>query len=577
MSPRNKFVEPDAPDPREHAETILLRTGWDEGEVAWLLPVVSQALVEETSGTEDENLLSARTEHFLGALGRAKAQLGDTAAVLVYATNLAELCPPVSSERWRHVLALAHAKGVDLISGLSKLRALALAEPRPEVLQHWMNSGDQELGGLLRSLAKQLHDAGVADFATTVRCQPSHDPDGGDHWAPQRWPTEARLARLVDPGEMSFWLHALGEEAVGSLVTRVVGAARSEFVDQAAGLVRALSDWMTSFCQGQGLELPHFAFAELPDRVRIEVERLFLAAEPHLVALARDSPLAIPLLLRLARMAFELRSDHLPAEARRSLLRHASDSISRLRPLLRQAHTPDAVAEFSSHPTASLRDDAVFMLFEFGTLWEAWKPLLLAFRALSAPALSTELSFSENAPHPWSIIPSSIVMMFHHRARREQEGDPTLKALRSEFGQFCLDSLKTIKQRKSTKGPLGQQGDPAHLREPSADWRYGYIRALLELRINPEGDGHNVLRWVADHDPDEEVKEAANKAYNEVRRGDRLGDMSPRRAILQAFWWLEQAHMLALGQSVDGPGAQRTREWMVRMTTEKSSSERQKN
>jgi hypothetical protein len=552
MPPRNKFVEPHDPDPREYAESILLRAGWDKAEVAWLLPALLAVLSEEASGNDGEALLSGREKLVLEELGRAKAQLGDTAAVLVFATRIFEqnLCPPVSSERWSRVLVLAHAKGVDLTSGLSKLRALALAEPRPEVLRHWMNSGDQGLGYLLRSLAKQLHDAGVADFASMVRWEPSHDPDAGDGWAPQKWPTDARLARLVDPGEMSFWLHALGEDAV-------------------AGLVRALSDWMTSYCEPQGLKLPHFGFAELPRLVRIEVERLFFSAEPHLVALSKDSTLAIPLLLRLARMAFELRSEHLAPETRKALLRLAGDSLSKLRPLLRQAHTREAALEFSGHPTASLREDAVFMLFEFGTLWEAWKPLLLAFRALSAPALSPELSFFEKAPHPWSIIPSSIVMLFHHRARKEQDRDPTLKALRSEFGQFCLDSLKTVKHRKPKEGPVGHHGEAAQLREPSADWRYGYIRALLELRINPEGDGHHVLRWVADNDPDEEVKEAASKAYNEVRRGDRLGDMSPRRAILQAFWWLEQAHMLALGQDVDGPGAQRTREWMVRMTTEK--------
>jgi hypothetical protein len=217
------------------------------------------------------------------------------------------------------------------------------------------------------------------------------------------------------------------------------------------------------------------------------------------------------------------------------------------------------------------------MLFEFGSLWEAWKPLLLAFRALSAPSLSPELSFHQSAPHPWNIIPSSVVMMFHHRARLEQDKEPSLKSLRSEFGQFCLDSLKTHRKRRAKNDLIGSGNDAASLREPSAEWRFAYIRALLELRINPGGDGHRVLRWVADKDPDEGVRVAAQKAYNEVRRGERLGDMSPRRALLQAFWWLEQAHMLALGQDVNGPGAQRTREWMVRMTTEKSPTDRQEN
>jgi hypothetical protein len=35
--------------------------------------------------------------------------------------------------------------------------------------------------------------------------------------------------------------------------------------------------------------------------------------------------------------------------------------------------------------------------------------------------------------------------------------------------------------------------------------------------------------------------------------------MSPRRAVLGAFWWLRQAHLKSLGIEIDRDGAQRTR------------------
>lgn len=563
----NKFVEPDTPNPRQQAEEILRNAPLAHAELDWLLPGMLNALEESEPDPEPLAQLTNRQVLAFEEFVRAIHQIGDLASALVYLTRYLEsFTHPTPTDRWDAVLIAARERGHDLLAGLARLHALATSDPAPEVLRTWMNSGVQELGWQLRVLGKRLSDIGAGDFSKFVRWGESADPDYGRGWGPQFSPSAYRQAIVVDPREPAFWLHAIGESAVAPLAGLVTRAPQAEVVESARCFVWVVSDWMTSFNR-QGLRLAPFTFFDLPTTVRVESEYLYTSIEPHLKALAKESPLATPLQLRLARIAFEERSDHLTPEFRRDILQLASRSISKLRPLLRESHTPEGLAAFTSHPIASVREDGTFLLFEMGSLWDAWKPLLLAFRALSSPSLSPELSFVDNPPQPWWIIPSSIVMMFHHHARKEQATDPSLSNLRSEFGQLCLDSLKTAKPRKSSKGPLSAKDDDEGPTEASPEWRFAFIRALVELRINPEGDGHRVLFWAQENDPDEGVQEAAKKAYNEVRRGDRLGDMSPRRAILRAFWWLEQAHMLALGQEVDGPGAQRTRELMLRATT----------
>jgi hypothetical protein len=329
----------------------------------------------------------------------------------------------------------------------------------------------------------------------------------------------------------------------------------------------------TSYCRG-GLHLhPHY-FDRLEEPVRRAaevVERAYRAA----IQITPESPLERRALsLRLMRMAYEKRYAQLhEQQEREKVVQHArgqaDTELGRMRTLFRRASSDEAVAEFTTHETASILSDSCALLFDRGPLWDAWKPLLLAFRSLNAPSLGADLSFWERLETPWSTwatVPSSIVMLFHHSAQREQDRDSTLENFRAEFGRYCLDALKTHTPRN--KNAPKQEAGP---REKDPVWRYFYIRALRELRNNPGGDGHHTLHFASQHDPDESVREAAKVAYEEVLQGERLGDMSPRRAVLYAFWWLEQAHMLSLGQKIDAAGAQRTRERMVRLTTESAN------
>jgi hypothetical protein len=211
----------------------------------------------------------------------------------------------------------------------------------------------------------------------------------------------------------------------------------------------------------------------------------------------------------------------------------------------------------------------IMLLVEFGGLWMAIKPMLLAWRSLAAPAVAPDLRYwdepdeaFEPPPRTWSELVAWPINLFHAFAGREEGIDPSFERLRGELANFCLDRLadRWTKKERDEAVRSGRVRCDADMVEVNAHWRYCVIRAASSLGINPEGKGHRVLRFSADVDPDDRVRDAAHQAYEQMRRGVGLHDgVSPRRAIMTAFWWLRQAHLLGLGIQPDADGAQRTR------------------
>lgn len=211
----------------------------------------------------------------------------------------------------------------------------------------------------------------------------------------------------------------------------------------------------------------------------------------------------------------------------------------------------------------------LMVLVEFGGLWRGLKPMLVAWRSLVTPAVARDLRYwderdekLEPPPRPWSDLVGLPINLFHAYAAREEAADPGLDRLRGEFTNFCLDRLTDRWSKAERKEALrvGRTRTDQDMLERDPRWRYCLVRAVASLGINPEGKGHRVLRVSADLDPDALVREAANQAYEQLRRGAGLPEgVSARRAIMTAFWWLRQAHLLGLGIQPDPDGAQRTR------------------
>lgn len=225
-------------------------------------------------------------------------------------------------------------------------------------------------------------------------------------------------------------------------------------------------------------------------------------------------------------------------------------------------------------------------VFQLEGLWEGMRQLLLAMRALKSPCVASDLRYWEEAgvaashyPHqpeePWRCIPAKLVANFHAFVGKEEAKDPELKELRSQFAAFCLNGLRdTWNEKERTEAEVsGRRRTNDDMVEPSPDWRYCRVRAAKTLAINPDGRGHRLLQTASEIDPDRNVREVANDAYQSLRRGVTLPEgMSPRRAVLGAFWWLRQAHLKALNLEIDRDGAQRTRIKELSRTKERQTN-----
>ena len=264
----------------------------------------------------------------------------------------------------------------------------------------------------------------------------------------------------------------------------------------------------------------------------------------------------------------------LSGELRNKLVESAARHIGILRSILRE--TPEVFKEEDSSGTvADFYEQAFEVLLVFGAPWKCLKPLLLAFTEMTVQAVTPDLRAwpelgEEPPPHPYSQIPLWIaIAMYPQNLRSELDRDPHLQELREEFAKFCIGRLRT-----KTKHENPDYTDEDFV-EPRQAWRRCYVQTLAALRVNPGGRAHRTLFWLSKNDPDEKVRELAQRAHKQVRHLDRQKPnldegASPRRPLFEAFWWLRQAHLLTLGEEIDEPGALRTRRKELHRTREKS-------
>lgn len=384
--------------------------------------------------------------------------------------------------------------------------------------------------------------------------------DKPDWWNYQRT-YESTDDRRSNPASLLLWMELQGPSAAHHLLEGLNELGLPDFLRLARSLAYALGVWL-KFSDAHHPE----AFSRGGQDFAILCRRVFDEADrrERLHTTAQDDLRHV--WLRFAWMAIEADDEWLTPEIQTRLIRAASDEIGRLRPLLRQASKDDEARLKDLEPHFR---SCVALLFKLGSLWEATKPLLLAFRATRSRAVGYDLRYwpvgrDDDPPSPWEMVPRSLMNLLHHYMGEEQEDDPKLEAYRSAFALFCLERLKSRRPAASEQRAEDQaqvESDPA--------WREGFIQAVRALRVNPKGKGHHILNWVKGNDPDPGVKETASTAYAELRHQPSLPQgYSPRRAVFDAFWWLRQAHLASLGERIDQAGASQTREEEARRTTE---------
>lgn len=369
---------------------------------------------------------------------------------------------------------------------------------------------------------------------------------------------------FLSSDRLEWWLEHLSWRILPKFLISFRAQPDDGIVPLAYGLTAALANYRSVghlFPVGKDPEFVRWSQRLHPPTALSEALRPYLTELVHRWDRLQEDERFVWMCLRYATWAHGENPDSLEPGIRRRLQERALQELGRLRVLARQADSADAREKFLRRYGAfGFYDDLVSYVCKFGSIWDALKPLVLAMRSLNQVSVAPNLqAWSEPPLEPvpeWSWIPSVAAGILHAHAAGEEDADPRLEDLRRDFSAFCLERLKS-----------GKEGGPL---EPSAVWRYGYIRAARDLRINPRGRGHHILHHARQNDPDAKVRVAADEAYSEMRHDDKLPEnRSPRRAILGALWWLKRAHFIDLkGEAaLDERGALRTRNREGRKTS----------
>ncbi len=426
---------------------------------------------------------------------------------------------------------------------------------------------------------------------------------GPDPQVPWRVPPARDRTTLEPPSPRSLttWLVALGPEALGPLVRSFDSAPNDPWrAALAFGVQEAIERWLF-FVSGHWTYFEHVG-TPLAEAVRPICEHLDRACA------GPDAPQGRvrEAWLWFGRCATFADASALDETHRDRLLRAANEELARLRPLFARATRKEAYAYAAGQGHGllgegekrapweefewerELFETCVTLLYHLGGVWAGMKPLLLAMRALACPAVASDLRYWPEPPGPedcvrgqrelppetWSIVPTAMINLFHGCVGKEQTVDAELSELRGELAAFCLRGLAdrwTAAERSAAERD-GRQRTNEDMLERSPDWRYCLVRAAMALHVNPEGKAHRLLHAASRFDPDPEVRDVAHEAYEKMRRSKGLPkDVSPRRSVMTALWWVRQAHLLALGFEIDADGAQRTR---VKELTRTKDSER---
>ena len=178
---------------------------------------------------------------------------------------------------------------------------------------------------------------------------------------------------------------------------------------------------------------------------------------------------------------------------------------------------------------------------------------------------------SENSIDWYMPLPEAAWDRFKRRTNmgsplsREEYEQAELECCESfalELVEFCLSRLRLRKGEKPKDGNY----DNSQVTEKSPVWRQGYLKALLELGLDPNGKAHKTVYFTKQFDPDESVRAIAKECYRAVRRESKknrsIRDF--RRGLIAAEWWLLMSQRLDLNLDVNHEEGLKTRRNLLR-------------
>ncbi|WP_286715544.1 hypothetical protein [Marinobacter sp. tcs-11] len=148
------------------------------------------------------------------------------------------------------------------------------------------------------------------------------------------------------------------------------------------------------------------------------------------------------------------------------------------------------------------------------------------------------------------------------REEYEQAALECYESFALELVEFCLSRLRLRKGQKPKDGKY----DEDQITERSPIWRQGYLKALLELGLDPNGKAHKTVYFTKQFDPDESVRAVAQECYRAVRREAKKNRSIQdfKRGLIAAEWWLLMSQRLELNLEINHGEALKTRRNLLR-------------
>lgn len=220
---------------------------------------------------------------------------------------------------------------------------------------------------------------------------------------------------------------------------------------------------------------------------------------------------------------------------------------------------------------ASLRYATAFLAARFvgekRGLWKGLKPLFLALRTSKRIWLNANLSPLNTAAPEKNLAGEIFGLLYWKR------DDDRLKRLRQDMAIDFAELLKPLSEKARgapqdraanyTQDEKSRGGFDLSYKEPDPIWRETYVRALHDLGVDTDGNGHflhGILDKVAQEDPSQAVRERAKQVSDELKTlRDGWAGGSDKRRLIQAYWWIRLAHMTTVGGELDKEAALKKR------------------
>jgi hypothetical protein len=232
-------------------------------------------------------------------------------------------------------------------------------------------------------------------------------------------------------------------------------------------------------------------------------------------------------------------------------LKVITEKCTRFLNSLRNIHTLNLTHDELMFYYDCAMNTAWFLILHY-THWKGVKLLLNAFR--SSKEILVKRNLSPNSEFGWKNLTLSIEKLF--MTGKEDE----LRRLRQDMANGLADLLKPIPENKQNPRRENNYSDDEKslhgfditLFEPNPDFRYAYVKAIGDLGVDPDGNGHfihTILDKTAENDPDPKIRKAAETVSQELKNlngGWKKGNHT--RFLNEAYWWIRRAHLLTLGK-----------------------------